>query len=99
MKEPEYAGREEAFHTSVGRGMARLAYLLIGFAVVALPLGLIAAASGETTLAVIAGVCVVVFLVAGGILWRWQANRKLATHPEKTSDRQVSAEGKGPLDI
>ncbi|MBB3038794.1 hypothetical protein [Hoyosella altamirensis] len=98
MKEPEYAGRDEAFPSSAGRALARLGYLLIALAVVAIPLGLIAAASGEAALAWIAAACALVLLIVGGGLWRWQASRKQDSHPE-SSDRQVSAEGKGPLDI
>lgn len=98
MKEPDYAGRGEAFTSTAARSLARLGYLLIALAVVCVPLGLIAAASGRMGLAAIAGGIALLFLIVGGALWAWQARRKDETHPE-TSDRQISGEGKGPLDI
>ncbi|WP_149360612.1 hypothetical protein [Lolliginicoccus suaedae] len=98
MKDPEIPGQEASFPDKAGRALARLAYLFILLSVVALALTLYAAGTGSSGPAWIAGASCVALVAAAAVAWLWQARRKRRTHLE-TKDRQLSTEGKGPLDI
>ncbi|GGC55382.1 hypothetical protein IEU95_08820 [Hoyosella rhizosphaerae] len=97
MREVDYPDSGDTF-SSTGRALALLSYLLIVLALIPIPLALIAAASGEAAWAWIAGGCAVALLLLGGSLWKWQAHQKAKAHPE-SRDREISTEGKGPLEI
>ncbi|WP_278314566.1 hypothetical protein [Lolliginicoccus levis] len=96
--EPQYPDAERTFPDRAGRAVAWLAYASIVLALIALPLALVAAASGRAVPAWLAGTICLVLLVTAVVSWRWQARRKRRTHLD-TKDREVSAEGKGPLDM
>ncbi|AEF42768.1 hypothetical protein [Hoyosella subflava] len=74
-----------------------IGFLLMGAAVIALALALVAAANSVTGGAVAGGVVAVVLFVAGALLWRKNASVKADVLPD-THDRQTSSEGRGPLD-
>ncbi|MBD8506452.1 hypothetical protein HT102_08145 [Hoyosella sp. G463] len=80
-------GQGSSFPDKTGRALARLAYAFIVLALIALPLALVAAASGHAVPAWFAGTSCAVLLIAAVVSWRWQARRKLRTHPD-TKDRQ-----------